>query len=92
MTNESKYSKAEFNAAIIQYTTDCKMDIDELIESGELPDDIACFADIHDHVDANMLGGTSMLVERYDMDFVVEVMNAAHPNINAWLANGRDWS
>lgn len=34
-----------------------KAEVDKLIEQGDVPKDVASFGDLHDHIDANTLGG-----------------------------------
>lgn len=80
-----------------------KREILALIESGKLPSDIDSFSRLHDHCDANCLGGlcdaTTLpsLVEQFGgygpenelPQKMINLVNAAQETVNDWLQHGR---
>ena len=66
-----------------------KADIIALIDEGTTPPAVATFADLHEHIDANTLGGTEAMMERMEQGEFIGTFNAAVADVDAWLGRGR---
>ena len=76
MTNE------QFQAAVVA-TMKSEINADEDLRSCK------SFSELHDHCDANLLGGAELLANLLGMERAVDVMNAAMDEVSSWLAAGR---
>jgi hypothetical protein len=79
-----------------------KEDVRELIKVGQIPRDVATFSELHDHCDANCLGGLCLdatfdaLWAHHATDpsqegmpqGMLDVINQAQSAVNDWLASG----
>jgi hypothetical protein len=68
---------------------DTKYEILALIEKQVVPPHVASFSQLHDFVDANVLGGAEKLIEWVGLDDACTILNAVQIEVNAWLAAGR---
>ena len=69
-----------------------KKEVRELIADGTIPATVSSFSELHDYVDANMLGGTEDLLqfdENGDSHCDIDELNAAQTEVSEWLKNGR---
>jgi hypothetical protein len=81
---------------VAELTEAMKTEVRDLIADGNVPETVQDFSDLHDYVDANMLGG-SKLPEYPDDDdeaeewsnTAVELLNEAQTEISRWLTSGR---
>jgi hypothetical protein len=51
-----------------------------------VPSTVRSFSELHDHVDANMYGGSALLLALLDMPRATEILNESQRVIDAWLA------
>jgi hypothetical protein len=72
-----------------------KAEISDLIKAGTIPESVASFSELHDYIDANMLG-EDLFPELDDddetgeqLDRWVDVFNPASSEVSAWLKEGR---
>lgn len=80
-----------------------KRDIQGQIEAGRVPADIDSFSRLHDHCDANCLGGLcdeailASLVKKFGgygpenelPQGMIDLINEAQNSVDGWLAHGR---
>jgi hypothetical protein len=57
------------------------------IAAGVVPDTVTCFADLHDHVDANEYGDTDS-IEAVSGDQHVLIVNRMQDSVDRWLRDG----
>lgn len=76
-----------------------KTEIVKLVVGGIIPKTAKSFSELHDYVDANCLGGTESLwdalpvlpngeVDEPSRDALLDVMNAAMDDVDAWIKGG----
>lgn len=77
------YSENQIAPLFIKATEELK----ELVKSGTVPNTIKSFSEIHDHIDANTLGG--FCEEGYEPSENLEIENEVQCRVDAWIKNGR---
>jgi hypothetical protein len=76
------------DGAVALLTERVKREVLYDVVAGTVPEEVSCFADLHDHVDANGYGGAFLWTGDFRNEHCTRLWNRVQDGVDAWLRGG----